>query len=1092
VTASIAVVLLVDTVDSTATLIRLGQERMDALTAMEMEALREAVAANGGDVLKSLGDGLMALFRTASSALDAASAMHRAISRLNDGQRFDIDLRIRVTLAASDVILEDGDINGFAPVLAARIEDHARAGETLCTETVRLLAQGWAAHRFEPLDPLRLRGIPEPVVVHRLIVPLADILGMPESLDATRRFEFVGRAREWDTVRAAWDSALAGHGSLVVASGEPGIGKTRLCREFGQTVRSEGAIVLHGSCAEVTGWAFEPFVQALRHCLARVADASGLLGRDPAELARIVPEIYERVPDLESAAGADAETARHRLFEAVSSWLVELSHHAPVLFVLDDLSWADDASLTLMRHLIKSTSHERVLFLASYRPGDATPQARRFLEDEAASIRRVDLVGLHQDHALVFAENVLGGPLDRNGRAVVMTAARSVGGNPLYLGEVVAYLTETGGLVSDPMNVWTGGPAADAHAVPASVRDVIRRRIDRLGQAAHRVLRAAAVVGTSVEQSLLLRLLESNLAECLTGLEDAVDAGFLKVVGDGRYEFTHAVYRDVLYDNMAPLRRTGEHLRVGETIERVYASDLDPWLDVLAYQFEHCTQMAGPDRAIEYLRRAGRQAEGRLGHDDAAGFYRRALRVAESAAADDRLRCELLIELGDAERRSGQQGARRTLLDATRRAIDLGDGTLATRAVLGSGRGIFSLAGSVNTERVTALRDVLTLLGPEPTANRARVLAALSAELTFDDDRSAPESASDEALAIARELGDPTTLVTTLGLRLVAIWRPDTVQERLEIGAELDGYRALAGKRSGQFLSAMTQYCQSAMEAGELDRADQLLGWIEQTASELRQPTAVGFAKLRLANRACIAGRLDEAESLATEAHQLCLSGGQPDAEAFFAGQLFTIRLHQGRLDEVVDLVERAATRHPGIKALRAAVAACAAELDEIDRCRSTLDQVAADLDEIRFDLNWLPAMALMAIAASRLGDAAVGSRLRANFEPYRHQFIDNASTFFGSVAHFHALCSTTVGDDDGADESFSAAIAAHRRLDSRPLLARTQLEYATALARRSPRRDDEAIEMARAALVEAERSGYRTIARRSSDLIRSFKPVAG
>jgi class 3 adenylate cyclase/tetratricopeptide (TPR) repeat protein len=1091
VTRSIVVVLLVDTVNSTAMLSHLGQERMDALTALEMDALRDAIAANGGEVVKSLGDGLLAIFPAASSALDAAAAIHRAVGRLNDGNRFGVDVRVRVAIAASDAVVEAGEIRGIAPVLTARLEKHGGSGETLCTDTVRALAQGWGDHGFERLEPLHLRGIPEPVVVHRVTAPIAEVLGMPETLDATRRFEFVGRARESEALTAAWEAAQTGAGSFVVVAGDPGVGKTRLCREFARTARHSGAIVLHGYCTEISSWAFEPFVQPLRHCLARVADPTGLLGNQPAELARIVPEIKTRLPDLAVAASADVDTARHRLFEAVSSWLGELSQHAPVLFILDDLSWADEASITLLRHLVRGVSAQRVLVVASYRPSDASEHARRFLRDEAASGRRVELSGLDQDQALVFAETVLGGPLDRNGRDVVTTAARTVGGNPLYLGEVVTHLSESAGLVRAATNVWTAGPGLQEHIVPASVRDVIRVRIDRLGTAAQRVLRIASVVGTAVAPSLLLELLESNPAECLAAVDDAVEAGFLRAAGDDRFEFTHSIFRDVVYGGLSELRRTAEHLRVGETIERLYAADLGPWLEVLAHQFERCVQITDRSRAIGYLRRAGRQAEASLGHDHAAAFYRRALQIAVSSpTVDDRLCCELLIEVGDAERRSGQKEARQTLLEATRRAIALGDGDLATRAVIGSGRGVFSRAGSLDVERVDALRDVLELLGPDRPGNRARILAALSAELIFDDDAEAAEVASDEALAIARESSDPTTLVTTLGLRLVALWRPDRLKERLRIGAELDGFRQLAGIRSGQFLSAMTLYCQAAMEAGDLELADRLLGWIEQTAQDLRQPTTVGYAKLRVASRACIDGRLDEAEELATEAYHLCLDGGQTDAEAFYTGQLFTIRLHQGRLDEVVELVERSASRYPGIKAFRAAVATCAAEVDDLDRCRHALDEVADGLEEIRFDLNWLPAIAIAAVATARLADADLASRLRPLLEPYHDQFVDNASTFFGSVDHFAALCSAVLGDDDAADESFERAILAHQRLASPPLLARTQLEYATALSRRGHRRDEEAVELATAALAEAERRGFRTIRVRGTELLSRLRPT--
>jgi hypothetical protein len=162
----------------------------------------------------------------------------------------------------------------------------------------------------------------------------------------------------------------------------------------------------------------------------------------------------------------------------------------------------------------------------------------------------------------------------------------------------------------------------------------------------------------------------------------------------------------------------------------------------------------------------------------------------------------------------------------------------------------------------------------------------------------------------------------------------------------------------------------------------------------------------------------------------------------------------------------------------------CAVETGDLERAQRELAEVAGGLEQVRFDLNWLPAMALTAVAASRLGELDVARRLRPLLAPYRHQFVDNASTFFGSVEHFYALCSALVDDHDAADTSFEAATVAHRRLGSPPLLARTQLEHADALARRAPPDTGRAIELATAALVEAEPSGYRTVVDRGTELL--------
>jgi hypothetical protein len=576
----------------------------------------------------------------------------------------------------------------------------------------------------------------------------------------------------------------------------------------------------------------------------------------------------------------------------------------------------------------------------------------------------------------------------------------------------------------------------------------------------------------------------------VTALDEADGAALVQpAAGGDHYEFTHAIYRDLLYAGLPRLRRAVEHHRVGEAIERVYASELEPWLELLAYQFEHAHDDGDRQKAIAYLRAAAAHAQSSLANDQAAAFYRRALDLAAAATQPDpQLRCALLIDLGNAERRSGQHSARSTLLEAVDCALELSDGDSAARAVLGAGRGIFSQAGSIDSQRVAALRRTLELLGPGRTAQRASVLAALSAELTFDDDPSAAERASDEALEIARELAEPATIVTVVGLRLVALWRPDRVDERLRLGAELDAIRELAGtQRSGQFLSAMTLYCQAAMEGGELALADRLLAWIEETAAQLRQPTSVGYAKLRLATRACIAGRLEEAELLARDAYQLCVAAGQPDAEAFYAGNLFNIRLHQGRTAEVIDAVEHCAKRFPGIRAFVGAAAVCAAEIGDLDRCRARLDDLAADLDGIRLDLNWLPAMAMAAHAAAELRDEARAADLQRLLRPHRHLFVDNASTFFGSVEHYLGMASAAIGDWEEVDASFTAALAAHEALHSPPLLARTQVEYARALSLRETTPVDRVVSLGRAARASAEHHGYISISTRSVELLTRF-----
>src|SRR5262249_2043329 len=148
------------------------------------------------------------------------------------------------------------------------------------------------------LEPMVLRGLDEPVQAYRVRMPLGDVLGLPPALDATPRFDFVGRADELATIELAWASARDRRGGLGVVAGDPGAGKTRGCREFAPGAREAGAVVLHGACAEHGGAAFQPFVQALRTCLTSVGDARAVVGPGAAHLVRLVPELAARLPDL--------------------------------------------------------------------------------------------------------------------------------------------------------------------------------------------------------------------------------------------------------------------------------------------------------------------------------------------------------------------------------------------------------------------------------------------------------------------------------------------------------------------------------------------------------------------------------------------------------------------------------------------------------------------------------------------------------------------------------------------------------------------------------------------------------------------------
>ena len=624
-------VLAVDTVESTAMRTMLGHERMDRFVQAELEALSEAATSCGGRILKTLGDGLMASFGTTAAALEAATAMQRGVASLADSAGFDVPVQLRIGVAASDVSLVSDDIRGLAPIEAARLEAAAPPGETLCTEAVRLLSRGRGDHRFEPLGVRRFKGLDEPLLVHRLLHPLADLLGMPESLDNSRRYDFVGRDAERRQLRETWNEARQARGGLVVISGEPGIGKTRLCRELALEVRRTGGVVLHGRCAEHTGFPYEPFVQPLRRFLGRSTDPSAPLVEHATELIRILPELRRFVPDLQPVPINDPDAERQRLFDAITGWLVELTRRGPVLLVLDDLSWVDQASLRLLRHVEERIAGERVLVVASYRPGDALAHARSFVREHhrRRPSHQLTLSGIDDAAAVPLGRAVLGGSLDPAAEQLVRSVGRSTGGNPLFFSEVLRSLSEQGAVFPRGDGIWTATRPDDPLVLPAAAHGLIRDRVERLPDMTRRLLEVASVIGFSFPVELLIEVLGLPPVDVVEALDAAADANVVQSrIGSDTYEFTHAMMREAIYGALSPVRRAAEHHRVAETAERGHGHRSDSWAEFLAYQFEHGLGLGDSTKALTYYQRAGRLAETRLAHDQAIALYRRALELA--------------------------------------------------------------------------------------------------------------------------------------------------------------------------------------------------------------------------------------------------------------------------------------------------------------------------------------------------------------------------------------------------------------------------------------------------------------------------------
>ena len=388
-----------------------------------------------------------------------------------------------------------------------------------------------------------------------------------EHAAAAPRSVFVGRERELAELSEGLDDAFAGRGRLFLLAGEPGIGKSRLAEELVAQARARGARVLVGRCWEAGGApAYWPWVQALRpHVRGEEPDTlRAQLGAGAADLARFLPDLRARFPDLPEPPSSESEAARFRLFDATVGFLRRASESRPIVLFLDDLHAADAPSLLLLRFLARQLGSTRMLLLGAYR--DVDPLPRQPLTEMLAEVarepgtRRLPLGRLSEGDVAEYVDLTAPGIASAH---LVAALSEETEGNPLFVGEIVRLLS-------------VEGVRSEGLAIPQSVRDVIARRLTHLSDTCNRVLVLASVLGREFALDALDRLAGVSEDELLDALDEATAA---RVVSDmagapDRLRFAHVLIRDTLYEGLTTARRGRLHRRQSMRSKRSTARSL--------------------------------------------------------------------------------------------------------------------------------------------------------------------------------------------------------------------------------------------------------------------------------------------------------------------------------------------------------------------------------------------------------------------------------------------------------------------------------------------------------------------------------------
>ncbi len=850
-------VVFADLVDSTTLGERLDPESLHGVLARYSEQSRAALESHGGTVEKFIGDAVVGVFGLtelheddAVRAVRAALELRQAVEALSAEVARDsgVEIGVRIGVNTGEVFVGAGGrreqfATGDAVNVAARLEQAAGDGEILLGEQAYRLVERLV--RAEPLDPLPVKGRAAKVRAWRLQELDGDERLRPappvEVIQPSPTRPFVGRMKELHELRSTLEEASSGHGSLVLVTGEPGIGKTRLMQEFAGTASDQGWHVVVGRCWEEGGAPpYWPWIQVVR--------AAG------GEFERLA----EPPSDSFAAPSADPESVRFRLFDAVTRYLVETARDRPLVIVVDDLHAADAPSLLLLSFLGGAIADSRLLVLGSYREGERRVHELATLFGELVRVgRRVSLRGLSTDEVEAYVARVAGDA----SRPDAAKLHAITGGNPFFLGEVMRLLA-AGGLV---------GEAAEAVRdpmlrVPEEVRSLIRRRVAGLSHEAISSLDVAAVIGREFDFRVLERTSRLRPARLLDVVAEAVETGIvLEGPATGRYTFVHELVRETLYEDLPPSRRLELHLLIGRVLEELSRGEPDPPLTEIAHHLALAAPLGDVEEACDYLLRAGDRASGLLAYEEAAAHYRRALELlgtAEEPSAERR--CELLLRLGDANWRAGDAGAARASYEeATEVARHLGAGELLARAALGY---VTALGGFIlfarfeaGTTGVGLLQEALAAIPETDSALRVQLLARLAAELCAAREPVERRLAfSEQAIEVARRLDDPEALVTALHSRYWALTTPELVQERLAHTEEMVRVARETANIETEFLAHNARF-HCFLELCDGRALDAEIEAIGQFAERTQQPFYRWHSTCLRAIRATLDGRFADA-----------------------------------------------------------------------------------------------------------------------------------------------------------------------------------------------------------------------------------------
>jgi class 3 adenylate cyclase/tetratricopeptide (TPR) repeat protein len=1105
-------VMFCDLVGSTALSEQRDPEELRDLIRAYQHACSAVISQFDGRIAKYLGDGLLAYFgypraheddaqRAVHAGLGIVVAMHSFNSRRAETSLPPVHVRVGIHTGlvvigemGGGVFREQSAIVGDTPNAAARLQEVAGPDSVVISSATYQLIRG--LFECESLGQRSLKGFANPIQAYRVL----------HESGAQRRFDvaiqtglapMVGRDSEIAMLKERWERAPNGEGQIVLISGEPGIGKSRLLQAFKQHVMEEpDRCWLECHCSPYhQNSALYPVIDLLRRLLrfephdeppqklAKLVNGLEQYGLPQADYVPLIaPLLTLPIPETYARLTLTLEAQREKTYLAVQSWLLAIAQRAGLALVFEDLHWADPSTLELLSHLVDQVATARLLLVLTCRPEFSPPWSSR---SHLASLNLNRLPRLHTEG---MVRNVTGGkPLP--GQVLEQIIAKT-DGVPLFVEELTRTVLESDLLRERDGHYNLSGPLPPL-AIPSTLQDSLTARLDRLGEA-REIAQLAATIGRDFPYELLRSIVSKNEASLQRALEMLVEAEVLYrrgVVPRAQFLFKHALIRDAAYESLLKSKRQQVHSRIARALKEEFADLAETQPELVAH---HYTEAGLTEEAIPYWQKAGEQALQRAAFPEAINYLTEALTLLPELSESDvdlrqqqrgQLRCALLLAIGEAQGRGGQPiKAQETVIRATAAAQRMASAPLIARAAWQLAVFSMQVGLSVPQSQIRLFEDTLAKIGPEDGSLRAAMLSALASMLPSVGANQRALEYGQQAAAMARRLGESQLLPMILNGICFALQSPQQASQRLTYAHEmLESAKQVKSLQLVAFALAWT--ANAALETGDVIALKRAIKEYMAVAEEMREPFLLCLLKGFHAGEASLEGRFADFERLALEGYAIGQTLEVENAAGILGTQMFTLRREQGRLGEVESLLRRFVSTSEGANAWRPGLAVIYAELGHLTEAAAEFEQIAQlDFADIPRDAKWLASMTYLADVCVLLGDRSRALILYKMMLPYKgvNVLMGAASACYGAVSRYLGALAATIGNWHDAEQHFDDALTMNHRMGARPWLAHTQYQYARMLlSRDQPGDSEKAKALLRDALVTARELGMVALEQR-------------